>query len=113
MICCGNMLKIGMLFSHDFYEDSSCHGFDSFLRRKRRKSTAVFQIYKIVKPGLYAVRCIDIQSNEDFIWMGYTGGVHHQYHIGDIFLIRKHKQTNKWFDVRHPGLDYTENFILL
>lgn len=106
------MLKIGMLFIHEFYEDSLWHGFDAMLRRKRRKSTAVFQIYKIVKPGLYAVRCIDIQSSEDFIWMCYTGCVH-QYHIGDCFLLRKHKQTNKWFDVQHPCLDYTENFILL
>ena len=108
------MLNIGMLFKHEFYQDYLGSEFDMYYRKMRRKATAIFRIEKVVKPGLYKVCCIKIQSNENFVMLGYTGGEHHQYYKGDVFLLRKHKgKDNDWFDVRQPGLNYTEHFKLL
>lgn len=113
-----------MKWSHDFYQTNPDinDGFSSY--RSQREARAILELVRPIKNGYYEAKVIAIESNEPFRFMTVAGGCMHQYKIGDIFTLRRHKNKKGhtwfcdsserfWYDPRFKSKNFGERFILI
>lgn len=109
-----------MRWTHSFYQrnpeddNRSCYYFS------QRKALAILESVQEIKKGYYKVKVVAIESDEDFKVMAQSGGCTHQYYIGEVFTLRKHKNKSQyssfskfWYDPRIPNKPYGEKFELI
>ena len=109
-----------MRWTHSFYQrnpeddNRSCYYFS------QRKALAILESVQEIKKDYYKVKVVAIESDEDFKVMTQSGGCTHQYYIGEVFTLRKHKDKRQysslskfWYDPRISNKPYGENFELI
>lgn len=104
----------------EFYQiKDGCQG-DGFYASKRQAKVILEEVSE-PKRKMYEVVVIAIMPLEEFEIQGVGGGCHHQYQLGDRFVLRQHKGEDKewnhfspkyWFDVRRPCDEIYEGFKL-
>lgn len=104
----------------EFYQiKDGCQG-DGFYASKRQAKVILEEVSE-PKRKMYEAVVIAIIPLEEFKIQCVGGGCHHQYRLGDRFVLRQHKGEDKWrnpfspkywFDVRRPGNEIYEGFKL-
>ena len=104
----------------EFYQiKDGCQG-DGFYASKRQTKVILEEVSE-PKRKMYEAVVIAIIPLEEFRIQGVCGGCHHQYRLGDRFVLRQNKGEDKrwnpfivffWFDVRRPGNEIYEGFKL-
>ena len=90
----------------------------------QRRARAILESVKEIKKGYYKAKVVSIESDDEFKVMSQGGGCTHQYYIGEIFTLRRHKNKNNhdwfcgsserfWYDPKTPGRPYSERFKLI
>lgn len=104
----------------EFYQIKDGCQRDGFYASKRRAKVILEEVSE-PKRKMYEAVVIAIIPLEEFRIQGVCGGCHHQYRLGDRFVLRQHKGEDKWgnpfspkywFDVRRPGNKIYEGFKL-
>lgn len=112
-----------MKWMHEFYQRNpdDSKGFYYFSQREAR---AILESVQEIKKGYYKAKVVSIESDNEFKEMSQGGGCTHQYRIGEIFTLRRHKNKNNhgwftdfssrfWYDPKIPGRPYGERFKLI
>ena len=100
----------------EFYQIKDGCQSDGFYASKR-KAKVILEEVSEPKRKMYETVVIAIEPLEEFAIKGVGGGCHHQYRLGDRFILRQHKGENffslkYWFDVRRPCDEIYEGFKL-
>ena len=114
---------LSMKWMHEFYQRNpdDSKGFYYFSQREAR---AILESVQEIKKGYYKAKVVSIESDNEFKEMSQGGGCTHQYRIGEIFTLRRHKNKNNhdwftdfssrfWYDPKIPGRPYGERFKLI
>lgn len=104
----------------EFYQIKDGCQWDGFYASKRRAKVILEEVSE-PKYKMYEAVVIAIEPLEEFEIKGVDKYYHHQYRLGDRFVLRQHKGEDKWwnpfspkywFDVRRPGNEIYEGFKL-
>ena len=114
-----------MKWKHKFYQDNPDTNDNKYdFYHSQRVAYAILEMVKEIKSNYYEAKVVSIESDENFCVMGQAGGCKHQYKIGDIFTLRRHKNKKGykwfceysdkyWYDPRYKDKDFGERFELI
>ena len=113
-----------MKWMHEFYQINPDDSNNSYYFFSQRRARAILESVKEIKKGYYKAKVVSIESDDEFKVMSQGGGCTHQYYIGEIFTLRRHKNKNNhdwfcdsserfWYDPKTPGRPYSERFKLI
>lgn len=112
-----------MRWIREFYQNDPKERNTYNFYHSQRRANAILEEVKQLKKGYYLVEVVAIESDEEFRIMGHAGGCNFQYHIGETFTLRQHKNHKNhpawcdcsesyWYDPRFINKDFAERFIL-
>lgn len=104
----------------EFYQKDPTDNSISFYYRQRRCEVILEEVGEY-KHNVFIAEVTLIKPLEPFKTKSVAGGCRYRFHIGERFLLRRHKGGNNksrrsifsdkyWFDVRYPGRKNFEMF---
>ena len=85
---------LSMKWMHEFYQINPDDSNNSYYFFSQRRARAILESVKEIKKGYYKAKVVSIESDDEFEVMCQGGGCTHQYYIGEIFTLRRHKNKN-------------------